>query len=131
MEYPLSKVPHYYGDLVRGFYIAGGIIMLLGLPFYADKTKIAFGVSLVAILVLVLLASLTNPRQKWVAILNVTFSAAAFLAFEYTAVSQGSLQDAFYSGFFWISQLLALDFFLATYYSGKTLRGIYFRGGGM
>lgn len=131
-------VAHYYGDAVRRFFMLGGALMIVTLPFFIDLLPVTVYVSLFAILFVGFFAGIANPRQLWVAILNVLISVAASAVFEYYAV-------ATYLGpvtsqtrwFMWVNQALALNFFLAVYFSTKTLRGMYLqrpgklmRGGG-
>ena len=122
-----SSVPHYYGDVVRTFFIIGGVVMIVTLPVFADRIPVSFQLSLLAILVVGFLAGLTNPRHVWVMVINALVSAVAFFDFEYYAVSTYSSLTLFSNGFFWINQILAIDFFLALYYSAKTIRGFYLR----
>ena len=119
--------PHYYGDIVRKLFIAGGVLMLVTLPIFYKDIPIPFTLSVFAILAIVLLAGLTNPRQTWVTVLDLIVSAFAFMSFEYVAIFEGTYSGAFQSGFFWITQALAVIFFIAVYFSAKTLRGMYRR----
>src|SRR3989338_4864476 len=62
---------HYYGDLVRKLFLAGGIIMIFGLPFMKDLFDLPIYIPLMAILVLAYLAGLTSPRQHLVTWFNL------------------------------------------------------------
>lgn len=116
-------VPHYHGDVVRVLFFVAGIIMLIGLPFFKDLIPFSLNISILSILVLGLIAGFTNPRQMWVAIINVLISLAGFIIFEYYAVTSFDPSTLF----FWTNQALALIFFLTLYFSTKTLRGFLLR----
>ena len=121
------KIPHYYGDTVRKLFIVGGILMLVTLPIFYEDIPIPFIVSVFAILVVALLAGLTNPRQAWVSVLDLIVSVLAFIMLEYVAIFAGAYDGVSQSGFFLTTQALAIIFFIAVYYSAKTLRGMYRR----
>jgi len=115
-----DKLPHYYGDTIRLIFVIGGIGMLLTLPVFQDRINLPIFISIIAMLGIGVTAGLTNPRQRWVIIFNAVASALGFFIFEYYAV------DAFTGRvdlFFLANQFLALLFFIALYYSVKTLRG--------
>ena len=118
-------VRHYYGDTVRRFFVVGGALMIATLPFVRDFLPTSIFAALVAILVVGFFAGLANPRQRWVAGLNLLIAIAAFLIFEYVAVSRYFAGDnAPPLWFIILNQVLALDFFAALYYASKTLRGM-------
>jgi phosphatidylserine synthase len=121
-------VPHYYGDLVRVMFMFAGIVMLVTFPFFSGLIGVPTLLSTLVVIALALMAGLVNPRQKWVLVLNVIVSVIAFLLLEYHAYFAFTYLDnsiTLHSVFFWVSQVLALLFFLATYFSMKTVRGRY------
>jgi len=96
------------------------------LPIVSRQTPIDVVDSIVAITVLLVLAGLTNPKQKWTAYANVIVATIGAGVLEYYAI------DAYrsHSGgaiFFWVNQALAVTFILALYYATKTLRGMYIK----
>lgn len=110
---------HYYGNVVRRLFLAGGIIMLLSLAIYKHLLPMPTFFSVFIILVIGVVAGLTNPLKTWATTLNVVVSAVSFVVFEYHAVTYyENVRDPL----FFITQLLALIFFVALYYSTKTLR---------
>lgn len=115
-----KPIPHYYGDMIRVLFLIAGIIMLLGLPFFKDLLPIPYIIPILTILVVDFFAGLTNPKLNWVIALNLIISLFGFLVFEYTAVSNFS--DS-HKSFAFVNQILAIIFFIALYYSTKTLRG--------
>lgn len=118
---PPTSLPHYYGDIVRKLFLWGGLIMLLTLPFFNQFLPVPAFVSMLAILVIGLVAGFTNPLQRWVMFLDIVVALVGLIAFEYHAVSQYSVIPLL---LFLIDQLLAVIFFFALYFSTKTLRGI-------
>ncbi|MBP6925833.1 MAG: hypothetical protein KBC22_02150 [Candidatus Pacebacteria bacterium] len=121
-------IPHYYGDLVRVIFMFAGIVMLVTFPFFSNLIGVPIIFSTLVVIALALMAGLMNPRQKWVLVLNVIVSVIAFLLLEYHAYFAFTHLDntvVLHNVFFWTSQVLALLFFLATYFSMKTVRGRY------
>jgi len=115
-------VQHYYGDTVRRLFVLGGLIMILTLPFFTNLLPVPLFISILAIVVVAIVAGATNPLQKSVAWFNLVTAAVAFLVFEYYAVDAYMMYSAD-SVLFFTNQILALIFFFAVYFSTKTLRG--------
>ncbi|MCL4419088.1 hypothetical protein M1146_03215 [Patescibacteria group bacterium] len=117
---------HYYGDIIRALFLIGAVVMLIMLPFSASMLPFPASFSILIILVLGFLAGFTNPAQEWINFLNVIASGAGAIAFEYAAATVNfSSAHPLVFIFFVINQTLAVVFFLALYYSIKTLRGIW------
>lgn len=105
----------------------GALIMIIALPFVNDLLPVPFFVSLFGVLGFALVAGITNPRQRWVGMLDLLFSAGAFLTFEYFALD-AYLRFHFERPLFLINQLLAIVFFVALYFASKTARGFFVDG---
>ena len=117
---------HYYGDNVRRLFFAGGIVMIITLPFFKYLLPVPVFASVLTMVVIGLAAGLTNPKQRSVIIADVIISAVAFVAFEYQAViGLGDGTDPL----FFINQALAIIFFIAFYLSIKSLRWFYISNG--
>lgn len=114
---------HYYGDIVRALFLAGAILMAISLPFLNSVLPVPAYASIFIIIAIGLIAGLTNPVQKWVIASNVLISFVAFVSFEYYAIYYFSKLN--FSLVFIINQILALIFFVAMYYSIKSLRGSF------
>lgn len=112
---------HYYGDMVRALFLSGAVLMLVSLPFFTNLIPVPATLAILIILAIGTIAGLTNPRQKLVMILNVSISTIAFMIFEYYATV--AFRSYSLSNFFLLNQTLALIFFVAFYYSIKSLRG--------
>ena len=111
---------HYYGDIVRRLFIAGGILMVAMLPLFHNLIPYSTLTSVIAILVIGFVAGAIAPMQRWSIILNMLVAAIGFLIFEYQAVNAYIAQE------FWFSlsnQILAIIFFAAFYFGVKSARG--------
>lgn len=117
----LRKFPHYYGDVVRLFFLIAGIILVLSLPLLTEVLPVPVYISIISTLFLVFVAGLTNPAQKWVSVLDVFMSAIGFVVFEFYAAKMFSQNVDFQ--FFLINQTLAALFLFSFYFSTKTIRG--------
>lgn len=118
---PPEAFHHYYGDVVRRLFITAGIIMLVALPFFNEFLPVPAVGSLLAVVVINIVAGLTNPMQRWVMMFDVIVSLLGLLAFEYHAINQYNDIPVI---LFVADQLLAVMFFFALYYSVKCLRGV-------
>ena len=117
---------HYYGDVTRRLFIAGGIIVLVGMPFFADYLKQMVALSALGVIAIALIAGFANPRSRNVQILLLLVSSAAVLFFESYAAYLYSTVPLEGRGLLFVAatQILAIIFFLALYFSAKTVRGM-------
>ncbi len=117
---------HYYGDVTRRLFIAGGIIVLVGMPFFADYLKQMVALSAFGVIGIALIAGFANPRSRNVQILLLLVSSAAVLFFESYAAYLYSTVPLEGRGLLFVAatQILAIIFFLALYFSAKTVRGM-------
>ena len=119
--FPLySGFRHYYGDTVRTLFLAAGVILLLEAVFATGPLTPFW--TIVAALILGLFAGITNPKQYWIAFVDLCVSILGLLLFGYFAVS--GYQAGLGVSMVMLARVgLALIFFFALYYSAKTLRG--------
>lgn len=114
---------HYYGDTVRVLFLLAALVMLVSLPVFADLTGLPSLMSVGAILALGLAAGFTNPTQLWDAGLNAGIAVIGTLVFEgYAVVLYQKYNGP--SGFFFTNLVLGFIFFVAVYFSVKTVRGL-------
>lgn len=114
---------HYYGDTVRTLLVIAGLIMVVTTPFFYDLIpKLSF-FSIFAALVLVILGGFVSPRHRGVVIMSTIAAAAAFIVFQYYAISTFGLEDSL-NAFFFINEILAIICLAATYYGTKSIRGL-------
>src|SRR3989344_5145857 len=117
------RIPHYYGDNVRVFFVIGAALILLLLPFYPDDIFVSTPAALIAIVIFTGAAGLTNPKHAWTWALNMIIASIAFVLFGYSAILSYIKYSAF-EPLFWANQTLALNFLLAFYFAIKTMRGM-------
>ncbi len=119
---PQTKLSHYYGHYLRRLFIIGAMGSVLSLPFYPDLLPL-FPVSFVILVSLgvVIVAGITNPHGKTVAIGDTIVSAVLFTLFQYyTVVGYESDPRALSL----IREGIALIYLTSVYYSVKTVRGM-------
>lgn len=114
-----SPTQHYYGDLIRKFFMTAAVIMVIGLPFIGTYIPMPTFVSVLAILVLGILAGFMSPAHKWLMVINSIVSGLAFVVFESYSIKFYYSNQAI---FFVVNQGLALLFLAALYYSTKSWR---------
>ena len=129
MDTPFPNAPkpfaHYYGDVVRKFFIAAGLGLLRAIPRGREFLSFYLYVGVFIVLALTILAGLTNPRTRQVIMADGAVSGLMFLLFEYLAVSAYIETQDFFNEIFFLRQLLALIFLIALYFSTKTFRGVF------
>lgn len=124
MKFTIQKDSHYYGDVVRILFLIAAVLLMLSVPLYREIFPFDTVSTILFILIIGLLAGLTNPRQYWVVIADSIVSGVSFVLFEYFAF-EGSNGFHFIDTPFYVKQSLALIFFYALYYSVKTFRAEY------
>ena len=119
----LNDIPHYYGDTVRMYFFGAGIVMLVGLPFFAERIHFTVFSAILGAVFVVLFAGLTNPAQPGVIFFDTLVSLVGLIIFELTTID-------WYQSFRGIdlyllfNQLLAITFFITFYFSVKTYRAM-------
>lgn len=113
------EIPHYHGDKVRILFVIAGLLMLFALPFYQHIIPIPIIFSILAILIIGFMAGITNPRLMSIALTDMIISLSGFFIFEYMSISFFDENKLFAL----VNQILAGIFFIAIYFSTKTLRG--------
>lgn len=126
IKHPKSSLTlHYHGEVVRRLFMAGGAALLVSIPLVRDVLPLNTSVLLILILLLAILAGITNPKYKWIIFSDVIVAALALIIFEYYAIS-GIAHDGSRLVIV-VRQLLAINFFFALYFAAKTLRGALIR----
>jgi hypothetical protein len=125
-----SRAHHYYGDIERTLFILGGLVMLVGLFFFYQYLPFPSYISLLAIVILVIIAGLLSPRQKWLAVVNMVIAALGSLIFGLQAFVTRLEADMGYfpAALPWVNLAIALIFLFALYFSTKTLRWRFAKG---
>lgn len=116
---------HYYGDIVRKLFLGAGVLMMVSLAFFSPLIKVPLVISVIAIILVASLSGLESPNHKWVVIINTVASAIGCGFFQYTSVNyymtSTTAMDIDWV-FFMVNEVLSIIFFLALYYSSKTVR---------
>lgn len=124
----LSTTPpaHYYGDIVRKLFLGASITMICTGPFFTDLIGTSFIIPIVAVMIMAFLAGLQSPNKNWVTRVNTIVAAVGCGLFQYKAISYYIASTPYTISwlFFTVNQLLAVLFFIALYYSSKTMRVI-------
>lgn len=115
---------HYYGDLVRGCFMLIGTIMIITLPLFSTYIPVPVAVSVLAILVLTVVAGFTNPVQRSTIIINFLMAMVGSVVFIYFAVKAF---DGPSQLFLIINEIVAVLFIVALYYGTKSFRGYLLR----
>jgi hypothetical protein len=116
-----SIIPHYYGDIVRVLFVIIAIMSAFSIPVFGDLVPIGTFTQVVGIVMLVLLAGLTNPHSTTVLWADTIIAAAGVILLENAAISYYSI-DAI--AIFLVREILVLLLLIALYYSLKTVRAI-------
>ncbi len=112
---------HYYGDKVRTLFISAAIIIIIMAPFFKDRIPFKEHFTVLGVMVLAMLAGLTNPKLRSIIILDFIASLFAFLIFGTEALVTYSKYHI--DTFFLANLILSIITIFAIYYSSKTLRG--------
>ncbi|HEY4502757.1 MAG TPA: hypothetical protein VJH21_02910 [Candidatus Paceibacterota bacterium] len=121
-RYPSHPPEHYYGDIVRKLFLAGGIVLLITIPLDTELLNFYLSVGVITALLLALFAGFTSPWGKIATIGNIIIATVVFLIFEYLALGRYATVHNLYDVVFMLRQLLAFIFIIAVYFSAKTLR---------
>jgi len=116
-----SRMFHYYGDSVRRIFLVCAGVMMVAIPLAPSILPVSPLVAVAFMLLVGVMAGLTNPKQLWVIQADTLLAAVGFIVFEYGAIV-GADETGVTSLAFAGRQLLALCFFFALYFSAKTWR---------
>lgn len=114
-------IPHYYGDPVRQLFLAAAALSVVAAPFFPNLLPFNSAQSVLFIVVLVIVAALTNPKKRWTAFVDALLAAYGVIVIEMVAIEEFST-----SGWmmFFARELLAIAFLFALYFSVKTIRAM-------
>lgn len=119
-----KAVPHYYGDYVRKLFVAIAILSVLVIPLWGNLLPFGTFFELGAAVFLVVLAGLTNPHSRTVALINVLVAGAGAFLLEMAAIEfYGSQSFAL----FLARESATILFLLALYFAVKTMRAMFLK----
>lgn len=115
-------VAHYYGDYVRKLFLTAAVAMFLFAPFVGGALlPVLIPIQIGGGVMLIILAALTNPKNKLVMLADSTAAGVGVLVFETSALVE------YFSGdylSFTVHEVLALVLMFALYFSVKTVRAM-------
>jgi hypothetical protein len=120
----IYKTEHYHGFVIRRLLIAAGVIMLITTPIFIDLLPHPTLSSVIAVVILIILAGILNPRDLNVTISHIGISSIAIVVFEYYAIDRYQDIRTIFDPFFLTNEVLVIIFLFVLYYSTKTLRGM-------
>ena len=115
------RVPHYYGDIVRRLFIGAVAAIVISAPFFGGAIPLLLPLEVIGAVALVILAALTNPKNKTVMIADAGAAAFGIVLYETTALYSYSKGDIWT---FLAHEALVLTFVFALYFSTKTVRAM-------
>lgn len=116
-----SSIPHYYGHVVRMLFIIVAVVSAVSIPVWGDLLPIGTFTQVVGVVMLVVLAGLTNPHGTMVLWADTAISAIGVVLLENAAISYYSADLVV---IFLVREILVLLLLIALYYSLKTVRAM-------
>ncbi len=119
-------IPHYHGDGTRALFVASALILIIAKSTGAEL-PLSTTATVIAAVMLVIAAGVTNPAQSGIHWFNALFAAAGTLLFGTTAVNHYNAGISFLDSSFIYVEMLALLSLIALYLTTRTIRGMYMR----
>ncbi|MDO8521960.1 MAG: hypothetical protein Q7S08_01585 [bacterium] len=116
-----ETVSHYYGDLVREFFLGAAAVMLFAAPFYGDEVRAEFPFEVAGALIVVCLAALTNPWKKSILTADAIVAGVGMVVYQAWALNGYGI--ASYTAFVF-REAVSIIFMFAFYFSVKTVRAM-------
>jgi len=116
----LGSIEHYYGDIIRQFFVGIAILVGISIPF-SGNVQLAALFAVPAVVVLIVLAGLTNPHGNVVLVADAVASIAGFVLTEIIAVAAYNAGALIALA---ILEFVAVLFLATSYYSIKTVRAL-------
>lgn len=118
---PRRKNVHYHGDNVRMLFFVGAIVLIIAQSTGADLPFSTLG-SVVAAVILVIAAGITNPSQKGIHWFNALLAVIGTLVFGTSAVQHYRAGLSVFDPSFTYTEALALLSLVALYFTTRTIR---------
>lgn len=121
----VASVYHYHGGIVRKLFLAGVLFMFVALPLFFDLIPYPIHTTIIAVIVLIVAAGLTNPQKILSVVFDVLIALIALVTFEYYSIYTARTipeQELF----FFTNLVLVIIFLFALYFGVKTLRGMIY-----
>lgn len=118
------RIPHYHGDAVRALFVAAAVVLIVARSIGADL-PLPTGGAVLAAVILVVAAGITNPGQFWIHWINAGLSLLGTLLFGVSAVDRYRTGVSVFDPSFLSVEALALLSLIALYFTTRTIRGIH------
>ncbi|HUY62852.1 MAG TPA: hypothetical protein VMV50_03670 [Candidatus Paceibacterota bacterium] len=118
----VREVPHYHGDAVRALFVLGALVLIVAQSTGADLPLSTTG-SVVAAVILVIAAGITNPAQTWIHWFNALLAAIGSLVFGESAFVHYRQGVSVFDPSFAYIEAIAVISLIALYYTVRTIRG--------
>ncbi|MBM3261381.1 hypothetical protein FJY93_03095 [Candidatus Kaiserbacteria bacterium] len=116
-----TKIPHYYGNYVRMIFIAAAVLSAFSIPIWGDVLPIGTMPQIIGIVILVVLAGLTNPHGTTVLWVNAIVAGLGIILIENAAITLYSIDEV---PIFLAREIIVLLLLVAMYFSIKTVRAM-------
>ncbi|MHB1163607.1 MAG: hypothetical protein ACYCZZ_03780 [Minisyncoccota bacterium] len=116
------RILHYHGDEERILFFVGAIVLIVAQSTGANLPLSTTG-SVVAAILLVIAAGITNPAQSWIHWLNAFLAISGTLLFGTTAIEHYRAGMSVFDPSFTYIEALALLSLVALYFTTRTIRG--------
>jgi hypothetical protein len=120
------RIPHYHGDQTRVLFVAGAVVLVVAQSTGAELPLGTTG-AVVAAVILVITAGITNPAQGWIHWFNEFIAVYGTLLFGTSAVGHYRAGVSIFDPSFIYIEALALIALVALYLTTKTIRGFHLR----
>lgn len=120
---PHFEIPHYHGDEARVLFVIGAIVLVVAQSTGAELPLSTLG-SVVAAIILVVAAGITNPAQYQIHWANALIAIVGALLFGTAAVDHYRAGVSFFDSSFVYVEALALLSLVALYFTTRTIRGL-------
>ena len=120
---PRRAIPHYHGDGVRVIFVVGAVVLVIAQSTGAIL-PLTTGGTIIAAILLVIAAGITNPAQYWIHWMNAAIAVMGTLIFGTAAINHYRAGlNIFDSSFVYIETIALLSLF-ALYFTTRTIRGL-------
>ena len=120
---PVREIPHYHGDALRAIFVAEAAVLVVGAAM-AVALPLSTAAAVLAAIVLVVAAGVTNPAQEWIHYVNGVLAVLGTFVFGVRAIDtyRGGVDTSFV-----FVLALALMSLAALYLATRTIRGMILR----
>lgn len=123
---PPVNPPHYHGVAVRILFIAAALVLLIAASTGATL-PLSDTMAVLTAIALMIAAGITNPEQTWIHWINGGIAMIESVLFALGAIGYYRISRSIFDPTFLFTEILAVIFLLALYFSTKTVRGIFLR----